>query len=721
MKRILILMGVLLLWSGAASSSTFLPEQPKALSPDQIDLLKTLPPGQTYLMIDDMKFKVSNLEKSGFVGDRWTDGIVYYTFDGGVTAAQRDNWRLGAFHWTCAADLQFIEGEGDGDYIFVFTGSGNWSEVGMTGGEQEMSIVSWNRIFTISHEIGHALGLIHEQSRSDRDSFVQVHLDRVCQDCCSGDPCDHNFDIEGSSDNYGDYDFDSVMHYPQCAFNICADCSADLANCRTITVLEPWAGEWQDRIGQREYLSVRDKAGMAARYSPTLNHVPVAMCRPFIDEADGDCCIQVTVADIDDGSYDPDGAGDVVSLCITELDGMPVDCEQSVEVCEVGNHTVTLTITDECGETSSCDATVTVIDVTPPTMTIDLNRNVLWPPNHKMVDILVTVTSEDNCDDDPAIALVSVVSNEPDDGLGDGHTSPDIMITDDFTIQLRSERLGGGDGRYYTLTYSATDFSGNQTIGEVFVTVPHDQSGTALAFSGFLPDGSDVDTSARTFALVVPSVDVDATTIDPYHAYVGNTEVCLRPLSSRLIDMDRNGVQDLVVHYSMKAVARFIDFPTPINDGAESIEVETVTGGTLGLHYRAGEVDYLVPDIRVLGKTFIVPVGLNSEFDGGNNPDLPTGGGSALRTEITSVHPNPFNPLTRIRFNVGETSLVTLRIYDYRGNLVRELRNEAMAPGPYEVVWDGRDRKGMPVAAGVYLSLLTDGKARSTQKLVLLK
>lgn len=719
MKRVLILIGVLLLWSGTAYSSTFLPEQQKALSPDLTEFLNTLPPDQTDYFIDDMKFRVSDLKRSGFTGTRWTDGIVYYEFDANVTAAQRDIWLEAAHHWYCAADITFIEGQGDGNFIHVFTGTGNWSYVGMITGQQDMSLVSWHRLFTVAHEIGHALGLIHEHSRSDRGGFVAVHLDRVCQDCCSGGTCNGNFDVEAGSDNYGNYDFDSVMHYSQCAFNICDDCGADLDNCRTITVLEPWTAAWQNNIGQRNYLSMADIAGMAVRYGDTLNDPPVAMCQPFTDSADMDCCIVVSVADIDDGSYVPNG--DVESVCITAVDGAPVDCEQTVSVCEVGDHAVTLTITDSCGETSSCDATVTVVDITPPTMTIDLNRDVLWPPNHKMVDILVTVTSEDNCDANPAIALVSVTSNEPDDGLGDGATSPDIIIVDDMTIQLRSERLGGGDGRYYTLTYTATDFSGNETIGDAVVRVPHDQDGTALAFSGFLPDGSDMDVSARTFALVIPSVSIDATAIDPHHVYVGNTEVCLRPMSSRLIDLDRNGMQDLVVHYSMKAVARFADFPTPINVGAESIEVETITGGTLGLHYRVGEDDYLVPDIRILGKTTIVPLGLESGYDDGNTPDLPANEGSALRTEITSVHPNPFNPVTRIRFNVGATSLVALRIYDFRGSLVRELRNETMAAGPYEVVWDGRDQKGMSVAAGVYLSLLTNGNSRSTHKLVLLK
>jgi hypothetical protein len=476
-------------------------------------------------------------------------------------------------------------------------------------------------------------------------------------------------------------------------------------------------------------------AGMATRYGETLNEPPVAMCMAFTGSADMDCCLQVAVADIDDGSYDPQGMDDVESVCITAVDGVPVDCEQSVEVCGTGDHAVTLTITDTCGETSSCDAIVTVIDDTPPDLEIVLNRDVLWPPNHKMAEILATVTAQDNCDASPMINLVSVASNEPDNGIGDGNTVDDIVIIDDMNLLLRSERAGGGDGRIYTITYMATDYSGNTTVGTTEVRVPHDQSGTALAYTGFQTDGTALDVSARTFALVIPSVPqridlggdetaldlpeaLDATTLDPGQVYLGNTDLCLRPLASELVDVDRNGLKDLVVHYSTKALTRFADLPAVGVENAERIEFVADAGDPVGLHYRAGEIDYLVSDIFTLGPPLIVDL---SSWQEGKDAAGPANGDAALNTEITSIQPNPFNPMTRIRFNVGSTSRVVLRIYDFRGTLVRELRNEVMPPGPHEAVWDGRDQQGRPAAAGVYLSRLVNGRSRSTHKLVLLK
>ena len=177
---------------------------------------------------------------------------------------------------------------------------------------------------------------------------------------------------------------------------------------------------------------------------------------------------------IDGGSYDPDGPGDIVELCITAVDGMPVGCVPEYEICGVDTYTVTLRATDKCGSTSSCDATVIVRDITPPDISVVLNRYVLWPPNHKMADIVATIEVEDNCDPDPQVVLASIVSDESPDSLGDGSTDPDVdadIGTDDRDFSLRAERAGGGDGRTYAITYTATDFSDNSASVTVYVDV----------------------------------------------------------------------------------------------------------------------------------------------------------------------------------------------------------------------------------------------------------
>ncbi len=69
--------------------------------------------------------------------------------------------------------------------------------------------------------------------------------------------------------------------------------------------------------------------------------------------------------------------------------------------------------------------------------------------------------------------------------------------------------------------------------------------------------------------------------------------------------------------------------------------------------------------------------------------------------------PNPFNPLTTIRFSIAESGLVSLTIYDVNGRRVRTLVDGLSSAGYQSVVWDGTDSRGRPVASGVYLYRLT--------------
>ncbi|MDM9385690.1 PKD domain-containing protein [Chlorogloeopsis sp. ULAP01] len=108
-----------------------------------------------------------------------------------------------------------------------------------------------------------------------------------------------------------------------------------------------------------------------------------------------------------------------------------------------------------------------------PVLKVSASPAELWPPNHKMVEVKVNVQASDDFDPNPVVKLVSITSNEPDNGLGDGDTAGDIEIRPDGRIFLRAERSGKGNGRIYTLTYSATDSAGNVTYSTTQVRVPH--------------------------------------------------------------------------------------------------------------------------------------------------------------------------------------------------------------------------------------------------------
>ncbi len=142
---------------------------------------------------------------------------------------------------------------------------------------------------------------------------------------------------------------------------------------------------------------------------------------------------------------------------------------------KVGTHIIVLNATDEAGNTASANATIKVIDTTPPNITAAVMPDTLWPPNHKYVEVKVNATVSDLGDPNPKITLVSVTSSEPDNALGDGNTVDDVVIVDNYTFNLRAERSGTDSGRIYTITYKATDASGNTATASVTVTVPHNQ------------------------------------------------------------------------------------------------------------------------------------------------------------------------------------------------------------------------------------------------------
>lgn len=149
-------------------------------------------------------------------------------------------------------------------------------------------------------------------------------------------------------------------------------------------------------------------------------------------------------------------------------------------------------------------------------------------------------------------------------------------------------------------------------------------------------------------------------------------------------------------YFMLKEGQKLIDIASYLHEGENQVFVKCDATAT-------GTADLLFADVQL------------GEID--DSIILPTA------FALNQNYPNPFNPETRIAFDipVNWSAPVTLRIYNMQGQLIQTLVDGVMPPGRHEVVWNGRDASGQPVATGMYFYQILSGEVKAVKKMMMTK
>uniref|UniRef100_A0AAY4CBJ2 Metalloendopeptidase n=1 Tax=Denticeps clupeoides TaxID=299321 RepID=A0AAY4CBJ2_9TELE len=175
------------------------------------------------LVVDDIAYASENERNAdpctsrGCMWGKATDGLVYvpYVIANHYSERELSVIQRGLQSFSGFSCIRFVPRSNQRDYIYIQSLNGCYSYVGRLGNSQTVSLSRQGCIYhnTVQHELLHALGFNHEQTRSDRDNHIRVLLQNVI----SG--MEHNFNKINTLNQGTPYDYNSVMQYHRYAFS----------------------------------------------------------------------------------------------------------------------------------------------------------------------------------------------------------------------------------------------------------------------------------------------------------------------------------------------------------------------------------------------------------------------------------------------------------------------------------------------------------------------
>lgn len=418
---------------------------------------------------------------------RWPNKVVPYEIrttswgEQSVSMISRINRAIE--HWEDETGIDFVHRTGQEDYVVFKNGSGCSSFVGRQGGKQYIHLAVGCSTGSVIHEVGHAVGLIHEQSRNDRNSFVDILWDNIISDRR------HNFERSPDTFDGGAYDFGSIMHYPPAGFGI-RDQFNPATGANDLPRQTIRAKDGRTNFGQRAGLSAGDIATVYLMYPdapPTIN---------IFSPTDGTSVSAGSAVRLEATANDGEDGVLPVSW-ISNLDGSlttnPVSGAFTRYDLSPGVHTLTASATDSANNTVRASVTLAVTNE-PPTVRIRI------PGNGTTLFVSDSIT------------LIGT-SHDPNSRLPDSRLSEDQVSwqVDSFTESTHNATISPGTltpGTYrVTFTGSDGEFTATDIVTITIVADPVDNSrpraiiDSPLSGSVFFADQYDAG-SGGYFAVV---------------------------------------------------------------------------------------------------------------------------------------------------------------------------------------------------------------------------
>ncbi|MEE9335846.1 MAG: M12 family metallopeptidase [Granulosicoccaceae bacterium] len=210
----------------------------------------------------------------------WPTGVIPYVLHEDLTAIEKTRVLEAAQHWNDRTAISLVPlndapAELQQDYLMFTQAKGCASWVGRQGGEQEIWIGADCSVGSMIHEIGHAVGFVHEHTRPDRDQYITIAWGNIAPEK------QHNFDVpDHAVKTRGAYDYNSIMHYGEMFFSTNGS--------PTIVAIS----DETTNMGQRVALSEGDIAAVQAMYGSELT---LASTQNVID---GNTALSITVSNL---------------------------------------------------------------------------------------------------------------------------------------------------------------------------------------------------------------------------------------------------------------------------------------------------------------------------------------------------------------------------------------------------------------------------------------